>query len=248
MIAIADRIAEIRSHIDQLCTENNRESEAVQIIAVSKRQPIESIVEAYQLGQRAFAENYLQEALEKQQNLAKSGNTPDIDWHFIGHIQSNKTKPIAENFNWVHTVESFKIARRLSSAREAQNVGSDNQQDLNICLQINIDNDQAKGGILVENIEALADLVREIMQLPQLNVRGLMTIPAATENLAETERSFAEMKQLFQQLNALLLDRGSDVTHFDTLSMGMSGDYPAAIKQGATMLRLGSILFGARLS
>jgi pyridoxal phosphate enzyme (YggS family) len=200
-----------------------RDPAAVDLLAVSKTFPATAVREAYAAGQRAFGENYVQEAVEKMAELA---DLP-IEWHFIGPIQSNKTRSIAEHFAWVHGVDRPKVAARLSEQRPA------GLPPLNICLQVNISGEDSKSGVRPGEVEALA---LAIAGLPNLRLRGLMAIPAS----GETERApFARMRELQQQLNAHGL-------RLDTLSMGMSHDFAAAIHEGATLVRVGTAIFGQR--
>ncbi len=196
------------------------------LLAVSKTQPAERLRELYQLGQRDFGENYLQEALAKQAALADLR----ICWHFIGPIQSNKTKSIAEHFDWVHSVDRIKVARRLSEQRP------ETLPALNVCLQVDISGEASKSGVPPE---ALPELAEAVAELPRLRLRGLMCIPAPSDDFAEQRRAFAEMRHGFEALRA----RGHAL---DTLSMGMSGDLEAAIAEGATLVRIGTALFGPR--
>ncbi|MEM1435358.1 MAG: YggS family pyridoxal phosphate-dependent enzyme [Pseudomonadota bacterium] len=222
--SIAERISQARSAIEALALAADREPGAVTLIAVSKKQPEAAIREAYTAGQRHFGENYLNEAEPK---LAALHDLPLI-WHFIGRIQSNKTRSLAQHFDWVHTVDRLKIAQRLSDAR-ARDPGA---VPLNLCLQVNIDDDPNKGGVAAAGVRALAD---DIVNLPGLRLRGLMTILDPERAPAE---GFASLQTLFDKLAP---DYG-----WDTLSMGMSGDYDAAIRHGATQVRLGTALFGPR--
>lgn len=199
---------------------------SVSLLAVSKGQSIEKITAVYAEGQRLFGENYLQEALEKMQAL----NDLDIEWHFIGQIQSNKTKQIAENFSWVQSVASLKIAERLNQQRPVH------LEPLNICIQVNISNEAAKGGV---EPEALFELARAISHLKQLTLRGIMVIPKDERDYYAQLAAFERARDLFIQLQ----QQGFVV---DTLSMGMSGDFKAAMAAGSTMLRLGSAVFGPR--
>ena len=210
--------------IETACVEAGREADAVQLLAVSKTQPSSVLADMYQAGQRAFGENYLQEAVEKITALKEL----DIEWHFIGHVQRNKTKHLAENFAWVHGVDRLIIAERLSSQREASQV------PLNICLQVNIDAQDSKDGCQPNEV---AELVKSISQLPQLKLRGLMVIPAPNNIQA-----FSDAKQLFEQVKS----EHAHPEDWDTLSMGMSGDMTEAIAAGSTMVRVGTALFGAR--
>ncbi|MEG1092495.1 MAG: YggS family pyridoxal phosphate-dependent enzyme [Acinetobacter sp.] len=215
---------QVLQQIEDACKQAQREPETVQLLAVSKTQPSESLREMYQAGQRAFGENYLQEALDKIENL----NDLDIEWHFIGHVQRNKTKHLAASFAWVHGVDRLIIAERLSSQREASQV------PLNICLQVNIDAQDSKDGCQPNEV---AELVKSISQLPQLKLCGLMVIPAPNNTQA-----FSDAKQLFEQVKS----EHAHPEDWDTLSMGMSGDMTEAIAAGSTMVRVGTALFGAR--
>ena len=215
---------QVLQHIADACKQAQRAPETVQLLAVSKTHPSESLREMYQTGQRAFGENYLQEALDKIENL----NDLAIEWHFIGHVQRNKTKHLAASFAWVHGVDRLMIAERLSKQREA------NQTPLNICLQVNIDAQESKDGCQPNEV---AELVKQISQLPHLKLRGLMVIPAPNNTHA-----FADAKQLFDTVK----QQHAQPEDWDTLSMGMSGDMVEAIAAGSTMVRVGTALFGAR--
>jgi len=215
---------QVLQHIADACKQAQREPETVQLLAVSKTRPSESLREMYQTGQRAFGENYLQEALDKIESL----NDLAIEWHFIGHVQRNKTKHLAASFAWVHGVDRLMIAERLSKQREAD------QAALNICLQVNIDAQESKDGCQPNEV---AELVKNISQLPHLKLRGLMVIPAPNNTHA-----FADAKQLFDAVK----QQHAQPEDWDTLSMGMSGDMVEAIAAGSTMVRVGTALFGAR--
>lgn len=215
---------QVLQQIDQACQQANRATSSVNLLAVSKTHPAEILKEMYKTGQRAFGENYLQEALDKIEALADL----DIEWHFIGHVQRNKTKHLAEKFAWVHGVDRLIIAERLSSQREAS------QAALNICLQVNIDDQDSKDGCAPAEV---AELVRQISVLPNLKLRGLMVIPAPNNTQA-----FFDARQLFDQVKA----QHAHPEDWDTLSMGMSGDMTDAIAAGSTMVRVGTALFGAR--
>ena len=215
---------QVLQHIADACKQAQRAPETVQLLAVSKTHPSESLREMYQTGQRAFGENYLQEALDKIESL----NDLAIEWHFIGHVQRNKTKHLAASFAWVHGVDRLMIAERLSKQREA------NQAPLNICLQVNIDAQESKDGCQPNEV---AELVKNISQLPHLKLRGLMVIPAPNNTHA-----FADAKQLFDAVK----QQHAQPEDWDTLSMGMSGDMVEAIAAGSTMVRVGTALFGAR--
>ncbi|MFV1922424.1 MAG: YggS family pyridoxal phosphate-dependent enzyme [Methylotenera sp.] len=225
MTIISNSLQVIRANILKARQRANRQEE-IKLLAVSKAQSAEKLREAYNAGQIAFGENYLQEAIAKQALLEDC----NIEWHFIGPIQSNKTQLIAEHFSWVHSVDRLKIARRLSSARLGQ------QSPLNICIQVNSSNEDSKSGVAMP---ALIDLAREVTQLSNLKLRGLMAIPAPTEDIVLQHQQFREIKEAFNQL----LDAGFDL---DTLSIGMSNDYMAAIEEGATIVRIGSAIFGER--
>ena len=216
-----------QSVLDQIqlaCERVQRDPASVQLLAVSKTHPSQSLRQMYQAGQRSFGENYLQEALTKIDELQDL----EIEWHFIGHVQRNKTKHLAEKFDWVHGVDRLIIAERLSSQR------MDSRKPLNICIQVNIDGQDSKDGCQPNEV---AELVKQISQLPNLRLRGLMVIPAPENSVA-----FADAKTLFEQVKSLHA-RPQD---WDTLSMGMSGDLDAAIAAGSTMVRVGTALFGAR--
>ena len=203
-----------------------RISHSCELLAVSKTRPFEDLQRAYDLGLRAFGENYLQEALDKIQAL----EALDISWHFIGPIQSNKTRAIAENFHWVHSVERLKIARRLSEQRP------EGLPPLNICLQVNISGEDSKSGAKPEELPAL---VAAVSELPRLKLRGLMAIPAPCPDPDLQRAPFARLKALLDQLQL-------DNPALDTLSMGMSSDLEAAIAEGATLVRVGTDIFGPR--
>jgi len=202
----------------------------VHLLAVSKTRSPEDLLAACSAGQAAFGENYLQEALEKMQALA---NLPGIEWHFIGPVQSNKTRQIAESFDWVHSVDRLKIAQRLSMQRPKGAAA------LNICLQVNIDNEDSKSGC---NLEQLPELVASIAQLPGLSLRGLMAIPDPDQPEQALRESFRRLAGALAELKQAQPDAGP----LDTLSMGMSGDLELAIAEGATWVRVGTAVFGTR--
>ena len=205
--------------------ENQVFSKGVTLIAVSKTKPVEMLMEAYNAGFKRFGENYVQELVEKYEAMPK-----DIEWHFIGPIQSNKTQLIAQHFAWVHSVDRIKIAERLASARPA------NMPPLNVCIQINSSDEGSKSGVDIASQTMLAEAINA---LPRLKLRGLMAIPAPTKNLAKQRAQFKIVKDAFVKLQ----QHGFQL---DTLSIGMSDDYVAAIQEGATMVRIGSALFGLR--
>lgn len=223
MSTIAENIAKVGARIREAAQASQRNFADIGLLAVSKTKPADAIREAHAAGVCDFGENYLQEALEKQTQLA---DLPLI-WHFIGPIQSNKTRPIAEHFDWVHSVDRLKIAQRLSEQRPA------NLAPLNICLQVNVSAEDSKSGCSPEELMALAQAV---VTLPNLRLRGLMAIPEPTDDVAAQHAAFARLRQLRDEL----------ALNLDTLSMGMSHDLEAAIAEGATWVRIGTALFGAR--
>ncbi|MFJ2984392.1 MULTISPECIES: YggS family pyridoxal phosphate-dependent enzyme [unclassified Pseudomonas] len=223
MSTIADNLSALAARIDSAAQAVGRDPASVQLLAVSKTKPASAIREIHAAGVRDVGENYLQEALGKQDELR---DLPLI-WHFIGPIQSNKTKAIAEHFDWVHSVDRLKIAQRLSEQRPQ------GLAPLNICLQVNVSGEDSKSGCAPADLPALAHAVAA---LPNLRLRGLMAIPEPSEDRAEQEAAFATLRQLQEGLDLGL----------DTLSMGMSHDLEAAIAQGATWVRIGTALFGAR--
>ena len=223
MSTIAGNIAQVEARIRAAALAVQRDVTSIHLLAVSKTKPAAALREAYAAGVRDFGENYLQEARAKQVELA---DLP-LSWHFIGPIQSNKTREIAEHFSWVHSVDRLKIAQRLSEQRPAD------LEPLNICIQVNVSGEASKSGCTPQDLPALATAINA---LPRLKLRGLMAIPEPTENRAEQDAAFATVRDLQQSLNLGL----------DTLSMGMSHDLESAIAQGATWVRIGTALFGAR--
>lgn len=223
MSTIAENISTLAERIRSAAQAVQRDPASVGLLAVSKTKPASDLREAYDAGLRDFGENYLQEALGKQAELS---DLPLI-WHFIGPIQSNKTRAIAEHFAWVHSVDRLKIAQRLSEQRPPE------LPPLNICIQVNVSGEASKSGCSPEDLPALA---QAISALPNLKLRGLMAIPEPTDDRDEQNASFAAVSTLRAQLGLPL----------DTLSMGMSHDLEAAIAQGATWVRIGTALFGAR--
>jgi pyridoxal phosphate enzyme (YggS family) len=214
--------------IESACEKVGRKPSEITILAVSKRHPAESIRQLHKLGLSAFGENYAQEALKKRAQLADL----NLEWHFIGPIQSNKTRELAQNFDWVQSADRDKVLRRLSAQR------FDSQQKLNICIQVNIDREQQKAGVLPENLEELAHFA---FGLPNLRLRGLMAIPQQASADHDPASSYGKMNDLFRSLVSTGIS-------MDTLSMGMSADLEQAIMQGSTMLRIGTDLFGSRAS
>ncbi|AWL12875.1 UPF0001 protein [Saliniradius amylolyticus] len=223
---IASRLENIRSRIACNLQQAGRDSNFITLLAVSKTKPVSDIQQAYAAGQRQFGENYAQEAVEKIQLLS---HLEDIQWHFIGPLQSNKTRIVAENFDWVQSVEREKIARRLNDQRPAE------KAPLQVLLQVNISDEASKSGLTPDGVLELAD---KVAAMDNLVLRGLMTIPAKQDQAA-LEQDFARMYALYERLK-------HEYPQVDTLSMGMSGDMEEAIKAGSTMVRLGSAIFGAR--
>jgi PLP dependent protein len=226
MTAILSNLQATREAIAQAAKAAHRDVSEVRLLAVSKTFPASAVRKAYARGQTAFGESYLQEALEKIEALR---DLP-LEWHFIGPIQSNKTRSIAENFAWVHSVDRLKIAERLSVQRPPD------LPPLNICLQVNVSGEDSKSGVAPEEV---AQLAQKVAHLPRLSLRGLMTIPAPAIGEQAQRTPFAQMHALLVELNNLGM-------RLDTLSMGMSDDFAAAIREGATIVRIGSAIFGQR--
>jgi PLP dependent protein len=224
---IAQHRNQVLARIQAATERADRPADSVALIAVSKKQPAEAIRAAHAAGQRAFAESYLQEALDKQALLT---DLADIEWHFIGRIQSNKTRQIAAHFDWVHGLADLGHARRLSEQRPAS------RPPLNVCLQVNLSGETSKGGVMPDEVGALLEQCRE---LPGLRVRGLMTLPAPSEDEAEQRRPFRALRELRDRL-------ATPECPLEVLSMGMSDDLEAAILEGATQVRIGTAVFGAR--
>ena len=230
MSIIAENLQAVEATIASAAEAANRPRSSVQLLAVSKTFPAEAVLEAMAAGQRAFGENYLQEALDKIALVARAQPQAPVEWHFIGPIQSNKTRPIASSFQWVHTVERLKIAQRLSEQRPPE-LGP-----LNVCIQVNISGEASKSGAQEDEVPELA---RQVAQLPNLRLRGLMAIPEPQTDVALQRQAFARLRALAERLRL-------EGLALDTLSMGMSGDMQAAIMEGATIVRIGSAIFGAR--
>ncbi|MEX8502445.1 MAG: YggS family pyridoxal phosphate-dependent enzyme [Leptothrix ochracea] len=228
MTTLSTRLQSVHRHIHHACRTAGRDVRSVHLLAVSKTQPADAIREAHAAGQQMFGENYVQEALDKINTLADL--RPKIEWHLIGPLQANKTRVVAEAFDWVHSVDRLKIAERLSDQRPSH------LPPLSICLQVNISAEISKSGLSPDNVRPLAD---EIARLPRLRLRGLMAIPEPAATLATQREPHRALHSLFEQLRADGLD-------LDTLSMGMSADMEAAILEGATMVRVGTAIFGAR--
>lgn len=223
---ITDNLAQIRKEISIAENRFHRDQGSTCLLAVSKTRTSDEIMALFNLGQRHFGENYCQEAIEKIERTEQS----DIIWHFIGPIQSNKTKLIGKHFHWVHTVDRMKIAQRLNEAR------SENSVPLNICVQINISEEESKSGIDIEDTDAFID---ELKQFKHLKVRGLMTLPAPTDDFEEQCASFSKLKKKLSVLK-------QNNPNLDTLSMGTTADMQAAIAEGATIVRIGTAIFGPR--
>ena len=227
MTTIASNLQAVRAAMRAAAESKGRAVGEVDLLAVSKTFPEAALREAYLAGQRRFAESYLQEAQVKIAALQDL----DIEWHFIGPIQSNKTRTLAENFAWVHSVDRLKIAERLSAQR------TPHLPPLQICVQVNISDEASKSGV---SADEAGDLARAISQLPGLTLRGLMAVPAPSDEVIVQRAAFASLRELYDHLK----EQGLPL---DTLSMGMSHDFPAAIMEGATMVRVGSAIFGNRV-
>ncbi|MBI3480914.1 MAG: YggS family pyridoxal phosphate-dependent enzyme [Nitrosomonadales bacterium] len=227
MTTIASNLQAVRDAITSAAAEAGRNAGEVKLLAVSKTFAADALREAYLAGQSSFAESYVQEALDK---IAALRELP-IEWHFIGPIQSNKTRGIAENFSWVHSVDRLKVAERLSEQRPVH------LPALQVCLQVNVSGEASKSGAAPNEVIALA---HAIASLPRLKLRGLMAVPAPSADIAAQRQPFAQLRQLREQLNRQGLQ-------LDTLSMGMSHDFSAAIAEGATIVRIGSAIFGNRI-
>jgi pyridoxal phosphate enzyme (YggS family) len=226
VIRVTENFREIQDLLAKAAAEAKRPADHIRLLAVSKKKPLEAILQVASAGQREFGENFVQEGLDKIREAARE----DLIWHFIGHLQSNKTRAVAENFQWVHTIDRLKIAQRLSRQRPFY------AGDLNVCIEVNVDAEENKSGVLPAEV---ADLAAAISELPRLKLRGLMCLPAIRHEFEEQRRPFAALRELLESLQA----EGLEV---DTLSMGMTADYAAAIREGATIVRIGTALFGAR--
>lgn len=226
MKSIAENIRTVTNDVEHLEQHYGRQKGAVTLIAASKTQSVERIVEAYQAGVRNFGENYLQEALEKQRQLSR----PEIVWHFIGPIQSRKARDIAAHFDWVHSIDRLVVAEKLSRSRAAE------AAPLKVCIQVDIDNEPNKSGVSKDQVEVLAE---QINLLPGIELRGLMCLP-------KSEKQLPQQRIAFQQLAQLLKKLQTRIPQMDTLSMGMTQDMEAAIIEGATFVRVGTGIFGPR--
>ena len=227
---IKNNLITIHQQIKQYCLQVQRPESAVKLLAVSKTKPVEAILAAYHAGQTAFGENYVQEGIEKIQYFERQNI--QLEWHFIGSLQSNKTKLVAEHFDWMQTLDRLKTAERLNQQRPLH------KAPLNVLIQINISNEDSKGGIPAEE---MSDFAKQLKNLPHLRLRGLMAIPAATDNEQEQMQVFRQMELLFRRLQ-----QEFPTDQIDTLSMGMSDDMASAIKCGSTMVRIGTAIFGKR--
>jgi len=228
MHKMIDKLTQVQDRLHNACQRFHRNDDEITLLAVSKTKSAEELRRVYTAGQRQFGENYLQEALEKQQKLQDL----DIIWHFIGPIQSNKTRALATHFSWIHSVDRLKIARRLSEQRP-QSLPA-----LNICLQVNLDAEPSKSGVLLDELPALVEAVGK---LPHVKLRGLMAIPAPQADFEAQRTSLQRLQSTQQELQ-------QQGYRLDTLSMGMSADLEAAVAAGTTMLRIGRDIFGPRSS
>lgn len=227
MSTLEQRYQDVKAHISSACEQVQRSEDEISLLAVSKTKPAHMVETLYQLGQRSFGENYLQDAVEKITSLKQ---LTDIEWHFIGPIQSNKTRIIAEHFQWVETLDREKIAQRLNDQRPAV------LPPLNVLIQVNISREEQKSGIAPEQVEQFAKFIE---QTPQLALKGLMCIPEATNDEDKLAAQFDEMQRLLKQLT-------NNYPHCTVLSMGMSNDLELAIKHGSSQVRIGTDIFGAR--
>ncbi|OLL33227.1 YggS family pyridoxal phosphate enzyme [Burkholderia sp. SRS-W-2-2016] len=225
---LAHNLADVQQRIAAAAQAAGRDTQSVMLLAVSKTFPADAVRAAHAAGQRAFGENYVQEALDKIQTLADL--RASLEWHFIGPLQSNKTRPVAEQFDWVHSVDRLKIAQRLSEQRP------DHLRPLNVCLQVNVSGEASKSGVAIAEA---ADIAQQIAALPKLKLRGLMSIPEPADELDAQRAPHRVLRELFERLRA-------DGLALDTLSMGMSADLEAAVLEGATIVRIGTAIFGAR--
>jgi hypothetical protein len=229
-VTIKNNIQKIKQTTSESEKKYHRELNSVQLIAVSKKQSVEKIMEAIKAGQTHFGESYVQEAIPKIEYFKNHVKT-NLTWHFIGPIQSNKTKSIAEHFDWVHGVDRLKIAERLNDQRP------NHLSPMNICIQVNLDSEETKSGVPIEKVEMLA---QELVILPRLRLRGLMTIPEPCNDIKLQRQKFKRLRECLENLN-------KNGFVLDTLSMGMSDDFESAIAEGATMIRIGTMIFGGRV-
>ena len=230
MSTISQNISQIHNDIQE-ASAINASAEKITLVAVSKGQSFNKIIEAFNVGILNFGENYLQEALDKKKQLEKL----PIQWHFLGPIQSNKCKLIAENFNWVHSVDRIKVMKLLNDNRPS------NVPPLNICIQINTSGEETKSGIPIKDAKIqLIELIQALKELPKLKLRGIMSIPSNTENIKQVVDEFKAMHILYSELK-------NEINTIDTLSMGMSSDFKLAIEYGSNLVRIGTAIFGARI-
>jgi PLP dependent protein len=243
------RLDTVMARLRQAVAKHGSTAVDVKLLAVSKTFPAQAVIDFVRCGQLSFGENYVQEACEKivvcRELLANESFNTKLEWHFIGPLQSNKTRQVAEHFDWVQSIERLKIAQRLSEQRPPQ-IGP-----LNVCVQVNVSGEESKSGC---NPNEALELANQIMQLPNLRLRGLMAIPEAivrnadqTNNLPSLEAQFEQMQSLYKQLKVQASENTKESDQIDTLSLGMSGDLELAIDAGSTMVRIGSALFGARV-
>jgi pyridoxal phosphate enzyme (YggS family) len=226
VIRVTENFRKIQDLLAKAAADAGRPTDHIRLLAVSKKKPLEAILAAASAGQRDFGENFVQEGIGKIAACERD----DLIWHFIGHLQANKTRAVAENFQWVHTVDRLKIAERLNRQRP------DHADALNICIEVNVDAEEKKSGV---SPAELPELAAAIAKLPRLHLRGLMCLPAIRHDFDEQRKPFSALRGMLESLQASGLV-------LDTLSMGMSADYAAAIVEGATMVRIGTALFGAR--
>jgi len=226
VIRVTENFRKIQDLLAKAAADAGRPADHIRLLAVSKKKPLEAILAAASAGQRDFGENFVQEGIGKVKDCGRD----DLTWHFIGHLQANKTRAVAENFQWIHTVERLKIAERLSRQRP------ESAEPLNVCIEVNVDGEEKKSGVSPAELPTLAIAIAE---LPRLRLRGLMCLPAIRHDFDEQRKPFAALREMLESL------RASGLT-LDTLSMGMSADYAAAIHEGATIVRIGTALFGAR--
>lgn len=224
MVLEIDRYHKLANRLTETARRHGRAAEEVHLLAVSKRQSVDAIKRIAAYGQRSFGENYLQEAESKIAALA----TFKLEWHFIGKLQSNKTREIATLFDWVHSVDRLKIAQRLNDQRP------ETAAPLNICVEVNIDAESSKGGVAIDEVPSFVD---SLAAFPRLRIRGLMAMPAQQTCFEQQRRSFRRLREIFSNV---------DCPAFDTLSMGTSDDFEAAVSEGATIVRIGTALFGPR--
>ncbi len=226
MIRVTENLRIVRDLLAKAAVDAGRDPQSVRLLAVSKKKPVSLVLEAAAAGQLEFGENQVQEGLEKMQAAGRD----DLTWHFIGNLQTNKTRAVAEHYAWIHSVDRFKIARRLSEQRP------DSLPPLNVCLQVNVDAEASKSGV---SIDQLPQLARDVADLPRIRLRGLMCLPAMRTGLDAQREPFRILRQLAEAL-------AEDGIQTDTLSMGMTNDYRAAIFEGSTIVRVGTAIFGAR--